>query len=374
MCERPAYRVLDTLDRSDGGRCDHLLDLNELQLPHCDTMQSVVAQMTTEGLARYPLNPTPEIGAPSAHRSRHPLHTRLLTAIAEHLGGAVTPGNIVVTAGADGALRLLCETFLPDTSTLVPVPNYGRFLAYARATTHSQVDTLPLEVDGDDTTALRRGMRDRTYACVYLSRPNNPLGYTLPADGIAELAAEHPATLFIVDEAYIEFSDAPSVVPLAVERRNVVVTRSFSKCFGLAALRIGYVVAHADLVADRLTRGFYDDKDVTTLAKRAALCALQHATHYLDQAKAMHRECRRLASTRFPVANPDNLVAQVVVRDGMFATVYTRDPALVVRGLARAGYAVRNKHADLPGTVRVTLSHPDVFAGVLDACAAMNTA
>ncbi|MDY7081490.1 MAG: aminotransferase class I/II-fold pyridoxal phosphate-dependent enzyme, partial [Halobacteria archaeon] len=83
---------------------------------------------------------------------------------------------------------------------------------------------------------------------VYITSPNNPTGGTLELDGV-EKVAEGVDALVIVDEAYWEFSTKDSAVPLVAELDNLAVTRTFSKAFGLAGMRVGYGVVPAELAS-----------------------------------------------------------------------------------------------------------------------------
>ena len=109
---------------------------------------------------------------------------------------------------------------------------------------------------------------------VYLVSPNNPTGVTWHEQEIAGLCARHPNVVFIVDEAYHEFC-GQSVVQLTRKYSNLAVTRTFSKAFGLAAFRVGYVVAHPSL-CDHLLR-LHNPKSVNAVAQVAATAAAARA-------------------------------------------------------------------------------------------------
>src|SRR5262249_48645725 len=114
---------------------------------------------------------------------------------------------------------------------------------------------------------------------IYLVNPNNPAGYLIEADGVLAVARAFPHSLVVVDETYIEFArDARSSIAALDEVSNLVVVRSFSKAFGLAGLRLGYVVANADVVS--LLGKVRNGKSVTALAQAAGLSALDHLDHY----------------------------------------------------------------------------------------------
>lgn len=89
----------------------------------------------------------------------------------------------------------------------------------------------------------------RESAIVYLTDPNNPTGLGIPAGAVDTIAASAPDTLILVDEAYADFSGRTLIGPLLDRRRNVIVGRTFAKGHGLAALRIGALIAHPETLA-----------------------------------------------------------------------------------------------------------------------------
>src|SRR3546814_2683573 len=111
---------------------------------------------------------------------------------------------------------------------------------------------------------------------VYRANPNNPPGTWFSRDACAAFVARVPdETIVVIDEAYAEIADAPdfgSALPLLGAHRNLVVTRTFSKAYALAGLRIGYAVAHPD-VAELLER-VRESFNVNAVALAAAEAAL----------------------------------------------------------------------------------------------------
>ena len=133
---------------------------------------------------------------------------------------------------------------------------------------------------GHDLAELRAAIGPRT-KLVYLANPNNPTGTWFGADEFAAFMASVPADVIVVmDEAYAEFVDAPdcaSALPLVARHANLVVTRTFSKAYALAGLRIGFAVADPGLVAvmERVRESF----NVNALGLAAAEAALGDAAH-----------------------------------------------------------------------------------------------
>jgi histidinol-phosphate aminotransferase len=153
----------------------------------------------------------------------------LREAAASYVG--LAPENVVVGAGADDLILLLAQTFLgPGTRAAIDPPTYA---LYRIATTLHGADAAGPAEDAD----LR-----------WLCNPNNPTGTWVEPEQIAALARAEPETIVVVDEAYVEYG-ARSAAPWVDEQPNLVVVRTLSKAFGLAALRVGFALAHPDTAA-----------------------------------------------------------------------------------------------------------------------------
>jgi len=183
----------------------------------------------------------------------------------------VSRDSILVTSGSDAALDVLCQTYLdPGDEVVVPSPTYTHFLAYAgaRGARIKQVyGAQPFEMDLDSVMAA---LSFRT-KIVYLVSPSNPCGIVWPAAVVARIARKVPQAVVIVDEAYYEFSGV-SAAELVETYSNVVVTRTFSKSFGIAGLRVGYMLAPQAVITD--VRRIFNPKSVNVLGQIAATAAL----------------------------------------------------------------------------------------------------
>jgi histidinol-phosphate aminotransferase len=186
--------------------------------------------------------------------------------------------------------------------------------------------------------AVARHRPDVTFLC----SPNNPTGTAVPASTVAEV---YDATdgMVVVDEAYAEFSHAPSAVALLPGRERLVVTRTMSKAFALAGARVGYLAADPAVVdALRLVRLPYH---LSALTQAAALTALRHRDALLAQVDALKGERDRLVAA-LPVTVPSD--ANFV----LFGAAGGTWQALLARG-------VLVRDVGLPGWLRVTAGRPE---------------
>ena len=202
----------------------------------------------------------------------------LRQAIAEAHG--LNPDRIVCGNGSDELLTLLAACYLrPGDEVLFS--EHG-FLVYRIATLANSA--VPVSVPEKnlctDVDAMLAAVTPKT-RLVYLANPNNPTGSYLPVDEVRRLHAGLPATtLFVIDAAYAEYvrrNDYEAGIELVTQFDNVVMTRTFSKIYGLAGLRVGWAFCPA-AVADVLNR-VRGPFNVSVPAQAAAAAAMADRAH-----------------------------------------------------------------------------------------------
>lgn len=170
----------------------------------------------------------------------------------EKLAGkyGLTPDGIIVGNGLDGVFTMLGNTFLsPGDETVFGELTFSAYaqmtnVAGATCVTVPMTDELALDVRG-----YINAITERTKMVVFCN-PNNPTGTVATIDEIESVIKATPSrALFILDEAYIDFSDiAQTGMPLLKKYPNLIVCRTFSKLFGLAGLRVGWAAADPELL------------------------------------------------------------------------------------------------------------------------------
>ena len=195
------------------------------------------------------------------HHYSDPSNNELKDALESHTG--VDKTFIEVFNGSDSALDYAFRVLLNSNDKVcIPYPNYTQV--------NQTITSLGCRVLNCDISTLEENIRSFKPKVVYLSVPNNPLGYvynTLP------LAEKYPNTFFIVDEAYAEFFPKCSIFDQAYKYSNVIVTRTFSKGFGLAGIRLGYMTTNSYIM--NKIRSINNFKQVNTLAAIAGVEALK---------------------------------------------------------------------------------------------------
>jgi histidinol-phosphate aminotransferase len=186
----------------------------------------------------------------------YPEYGELEGRIADYAG---TPRDrVMLVNGTDRAIDIVFRTFSDrGDKVIIPEPTFAMYGQYACVNGNRIVS--PRYVDGtafpvDDILGSMGGSTRIVVVC----NPNNPTGTLASADDVARIARNAPDTIVYVDEAYFEFSGV-TAVGLIDRYPNVIVSRTFSKAFGLAGARIGYVLARPEHVAEMMkVRGPYD--------------------------------------------------------------------------------------------------------------------
>lgn len=223
--------------------------------------------------------------AGEAHRYPDSGAHDLTHALAAHHG--VDPGNVWVGPGSSSILASIAFAMGGEQTTAVFSEQSFILYTIITAMAHTTAITVPLDAEMRmDASALTAAVRPDT-TVLYVCNPNNPTGTYIAPDAVTRIIELVPDdVLVVVDEAYEEYVTDwrhESAMRHALERDNVIVTRTFSKIYGLAGLRVGYAIGNPETIADlrRLQLPFA----TTNLSLVAALEALQHQELVAARAK-----------------------------------------------------------------------------------------
>lgn len=198
-----------------------------------------------------------------------------------------TPDDVVFGAGSSEILRNAVRAFTSPTAHLVTVsPTFTLCEDLCRRIGHP-VKTVGLDsslrIDVDAVVDASKGA-----GLVFFGNPNNPTatshGGPVIADMIERIARSSPKTVVLIDEAYHDYATSSayaSAMPLALARENVVVSRTFSKAYGMAGLRLGYGVAHGETI--KALARYRLPNNTNVLAVAAALASVEDPVHISDE-------------------------------------------------------------------------------------------
>ncbi|MDH5294560.1 MAG: histidinol-phosphate transaminase [Acidimicrobiia bacterium] len=245
-----------------------------------------VVKLASNELPFAPLEPVMEAMRKALleiHRYPDTEARRLRSALSDQLD--VAYDEVMVGAGSSEILRVVAMAIGgPGTSAVYAWPS---FVIYRLGSILAMSDRYEVPLDGaqrHDLRAMAAAITPTTRV-VYICNPNNPTGTLLSSSEVRAFVDAVPeSVLVLVDEAYGEFVTEPgweSAATLALERPNVMVTRTFSKIHGLAALRIGYAISRADTIAE--LRKVQAPFSVTSVGLAAALESLRYPQAIADR-------------------------------------------------------------------------------------------
>lgn len=308
--------------------------------------------------------PSPEVAAaiaaaaPESWQYCDPENHDIKAALAQHLG--VGPENVMVGEGIDGlfgyAVRLFVEPGVIVATSLGAYPTFN-FHVHGFG---GRLVTTPYVHDREDPDSLIDLATREKARLIYFANPDNPMGSWWDAATVQGMIARIPeGALLMLDEAYGEFAPEGTLPPLDVTNPKLLRFRTFSKAYGLAGLRLGYCIGHADLIRafDRIRNHF----GVTRLGQVAGIAALQDQAHLesvvsrVDVARLQISAIGRKHGLT-PLPSATNFVAIDCGRDGDHAR-------RVLDALVAAGVFVRMPGvAPLNRCIRVTAGTGDEVA------------
>ena len=258
--------------------------------------------------------------------------------------------NLFVSSGSNEGLQAALMAYGRAGSVLTPALTYNAHLGYAEALGVT-VSRVPLRSDLQVDLDAMEAMVDESVAVVYLANPNNPTGLPIDAERLrAFCRAVGPKALVIVDEAYNELTDDPerdTMVDLVREGENILVTRTFSKIFGMAGMRVGYGMARPDIIENTF-------KHIMAWPNGVGLTAAYHSyidRDFIEFSRDKVREGRAMVQKTLadvgltPVPSQTNFVFVDAGRDAM----------TIRRAMAEEGVLINAGYEGYPNYLRISM-------------------
>jgi len=263
------------------------LNTNENPYPLPEPLVERIAERVREAarnLNRYP------------DRDAVELRTELAKYLTKTGKYAVGLQNVWAANGSNEVIQQLLQTFGgPGRTAIGFEPSYSMHGLISRGTGTGWISGPRNEDFTIDLAASEQAIAENKPDVVFITTPNNPTGNAVPPETVLalyEAAQAAKPSMVVVDEAYIEFSHGDSLLPLLEGRPNLVVSRTMSKAFGAAGLRLGYLAAHPAVVdAVQLVRLPYH---LSAVAQATALAALEHTDTLLKYVEQLKTERDRL--------------------------------------------------------------------------------
>lgn len=331
---RPAVLNMAPYHPPSGGRAGKLrLDFNENTVGCSPKVAEYLRQVLTQPLLAV-----------------YPEYEETRPALAAFFG--VKPEELLLSNGTDEAIQVLINTYVDDgDEVLVLTPSYAMYRFYAELAgarvceVSYEADTLAFPVD-----RFLAEIRPATRA-ILVANPNNPTGCGIGLDIVERLLKAAPQAAVLIDEAYYEFCGR-TALPLLSRFSNLFVSRTFSKAYGMAAMRMGCLMSDESNMAHlRKAQSPYSVNSLAALAARVAVADTEYVNAYVAEAVASRETLYRFF---------DELNIGYWLSEANFVLFRAGDRAVSLRDeLRRRGVLVRDRSYELPGAVRVTVGRAE---------------
>jgi histidinol-phosphate aminotransferase len=284
------------------------------------------------------------------NRYPDPLQLSLKKKIAEQK--KLPAEQIFVGNGSDEAIDLLFRAFCEpgQSKAILFPPTYGMYEVSA-AINNIEVVEIPItnrfEIPQLDVIKPFLNCTGLLFIC----SPNNPTGNCTSSEAIIEIAKNFDG-LVIVDEAYVDFSNAESATALIETTPNLVVLQTFSKAYGLAGARVGMALANAEIIS--VLNKIKPPYNMNTLSISAASEALENQSVINSQIQTIQSERERMKAELFELNN----VVQVYPSEANFLLTEFTDSEKVFSALLNEGIVVRNRNSAIKNCLRISLGTP----------------
>jgi histidinol-phosphate aminotransferase len=293
----------------------------------------------------------------AADLSIYPEYDNALEDLSRHFGPPIE--EFTLTNGTDEAIQLLVNTFVEDGAEVLTLrPSYAMYKFYSQLA-GARVEELdyrpgtlafPLEELLERITPITRA--------VLISNPNNPTGTGIPVAALRKILETAEKAAVLIDEAYYEFSGV-TVLPLLAEYPNLFVSRTFSKTYGMAAMRCGCLFSQsANMAYVRKAQSPYSVNALAAMAVRIAVQDQKFVEDYVLEVLT----ARELLYVGFERLNIPYIKSQA-----NFVLFQVGDRAIELRDeLRQRGVLVRDRSYELPGCLRVTVGTRDQIRRFID--------
>jgi len=282
------------------------------------------------------------------NRYPDPHHRKLREAVSRNKG--VQAENIFLGNGSDEAIDLVFRIFCEPgkDKALTFTPTYGMYEVSA-AVNNVKMVKVPLDKNFNiDPLSIESIINDPLLKLIFICSPNNPTSNSFERSRIVGIIEKFNG-IVVIDEAYIDFSDKDSFIPLTAKYDNLVVLQTFSKAWGAAGIRVGMAFAEPGIISY-----FYRVKppyNISLLNQRAAISRLAKPVKYVKQINRIKEEKRRLITRLKKI----DIIEYIYPSDANFLLVKVKDADLVYKQLAEKNIIVRNRTSVVENCLRITV-------------------
>lgn len=309
---------------------------------HLDANESPYAPPPVRGLEDY--NRYPEQQPPA-----------LVSRLADLYG--TTQDRLMVGRGADEAIEVLLRTFIEDgqDNILISSPTFGYYKTCAQIQGAGIID-VPLtdDYDWDNAAIIKTAEESENLKVIFLCTPNNPTGGIIKDDLVQQLCARFPNIIIAIDEAYEEFSTAPSYIPKTSEFPNLFIMRTLSKAYSLAGVRGGVAIADPRVI--ELMLKVLPPYPIARPVEDAILAALSPAAMSTHAARLSEWISER--DRMFTELQKSPFIKKIWPSEANFLLIDVQDDAALMQELSRRSVKIRD-YRSTTGHMRISIGSPE---------------
>ena len=302
-----------------------------------------------------PYAPPPVRGAEGYNRYPAQQPKALLQRLADLYG--ITPERLMVGRGADEAIEVLLRTFCEDGTDdiLICSPTFGYYKTCAQIQGAGIIDVpLTQNYDWDRSAIIDAAKSAKNLKIIFLCTPNNPTGTIIKDELVEQLCEQFPNILIAVDEAYGEFSSAPSYIAKTADHPNLVILRTLSKAYALAGVRGGAAIADPRVID--LMLKVLPPYPIARPVEDAILNALSPAAMSTHAARL--EEWLEQRDRMFTALQTSPFIEKVWPSEANFLLIDVQDDDALMRELSRRQVKIRD-YRDTTGHMRISIGSPE---------------
>ncbi len=282
---------------------------------------------------------------------------QLAEKLSAKIGAGITKEHLLIGNGSADVIRMIVQTHvMPGDEVLFPLPS---FAIYKRLTHvhRGVIVNVPLKDHHIDLELLLGAVTEKT-KLIFLCNPNNPTGKIIKHEPLEQFLKKLPEhVLVVIDEAYCDFvedPDFPRSAELVANGHNVIVTRTFSKLYGLASLRVGYGFGHLETM--ERVRSTRHVSETGIVAYQAAMAALTDEAHEVNSLEMT------INGRNYLYQELDKLGLNYLKSEALFVTLIDlpMPPAQLVAEARKHNLIIRHTDVfDMPEAVRISIGRQE---------------
>jgi histidinol-phosphate aminotransferase len=246
----------------------------------------------------------------------------------------------------DLCFRIFCNPGIDKVLTFTPT--YGMYQVSA-SVNEIEVITIPLNENFQiDIQKVRPLFSDKNLKLIFICSPNNPTGNAMNYSDVEKILSEYNG-IVVIDEAYIDFSEKPSFIKLIERYPNLIVMQTFSKAFGLAAVRVGMAFSNPAIV--QYFNKLKPPYNISTINQKAVLRKLDKIEEYKSQVLKIKKERERLSVNLIKM----EIIEKIYPSDANFLLVKVKNANYIYKTLVNKNIITRNRSSIINNCLRITV-------------------